>query len=521
MPTLPDLSRRPPPLAATCVAIAVVLFALRLVFQVHTDLGMQDEGFLWYGVQRVREGAVPLVDFRSYDPGRYYWCAWVTALLGDDGIVSLRIAVALFGMLGLMAGLLAATRATTCRWALLFIGWILLLWMQPRWKLFEPSFAMGAIWLGVRLFERPGAGRALSAGLLAGLAAFFGRNLGVYTALGLLGVIVYEAWKVRTPGLARRLAAFAGGVVLGYAPMLVMLAFVPGFWDAFIDGLASQAERGTTNLARGAPWPWTLDYEGKGFFERSHLFQTGWSFVMLPLVYVTGLIALLVAPAERAGRRALYSASILVGIAFAHHVSVRSDMFHLAQCYPPLLLALFALPTTFRGGRQTGRVLMIGLALTPFSLTSIGHETPWMRKAHAERDGAPYVTRDVRGDELELTVRMAEMVSGIPAVVNALVPADEALFIAPHRPGFYPLLGRVSPTWDTYLSEPASAAHEERMLRELEHVRWALTHRVPPGAGNQLGLPASHPRVWALLQSEFERVEPKGMPHGHFLWRRR
>ena len=58
------------------------------------------------------------------------------------------------------------------------------------------------------------------------------------------------------------------------------------------------------------------------------------------------------------------------------------------------------------------------------------------------------------------------------------------------------------------------------MLRELADVRWALTHRVPPGPGNQLGLPASNPRVWALLQEEFERVDAP-LPNGHFLWRRR
>lgn len=517
MPSLSELSRRRPPLAAVCALIASAMVVVRLLTQVHVDLGLQDEGFLWYGVQRVREGAVPLVDFRSYDPGRYYWCAFVSGLLRDDGIIALRIATTTFAGLGLFAGLLAATRATSCRWALVFIGWILLLWMQPRWKLFEPSFAMGAVWLGLRYYEKPTHARALVAGILVGAAAFFGRNLGVYTGLGLGAVILYEAWKLRTPGVLPRLGSFAGGVLVGYLPMLLMLAFVPGFRDAFVDGIASQAERGTTNLARGTPWPWTMDYTDKGFLERNHLFQTGWAFLMVPLMYVGGWIALLVAPAERAGKRGLYTVSVIVGTVFAHHVSVRSDLFHLAQCYPPLLLLCFALPRTFREGKQTARVVLICMALTPFTLSSIGHETPWMRRFHSEE---PYVRCVVRDDELLLSVRMAEIVTKVPAVVSELVPADEPLFVAPHRPALYPLLGRTAPTWDTYLSEPASPAHEERMLRELASVRWALTHRVPPGDGNQLGLPESNPRVWALLEEEFERVDAPGLPNGHFLWRR-
>src|SRR2546422_6195058 len=171
------------------VCLSVGLVAVFWILQSHIGLWMGDEGYLFYGSWRVGQGEVPLRDFSSYDPGRYYWVAFWSLFFGY-GIIGQRAGVAIFQIIGLVWGLLAARRVVGRHCSLCLPGVLLIVWTWPQSRVFESALSMGAVLVGTRLIERPISRRFYWTGSFVGIAAFFGRNLGLYSLLAFLSILL-------------------------------------------------------------------------------------------------------------------------------------------------------------------------------------------------------------------------------------------------------------------------------------------------------------------------------------------
>ncbi len=516
---------------AGCALLACAVSAALHAGLGDVDLNLADEGFLWYGVLRTLEGQVALRDFQSYDPGRYLWCAAWCAWLGQ-GVLALRAALAAFGALGLLAGLCVLRRVAPRPWALAAGALVLSLWMFPRHKLFEPSLAMLAVLLAVRLAERPSLRRHLASGVAIGLTGLVGRNHVLYGALGFgLWIALLALWLAPEDGgrgaparLARRQGAFAAGGVVGMLPLLGMLAFVPGFGRAYLDSVLFFSREHGTNLPLPYPWPWRFGHATLAAPERVALAAA----FLLPLVVVAAaaLVAFARARGGRArelvrtgGVRVLLAASA-IGVFYAHHASVRSDAAHLAQSLHPALLGALALPAAL-GWRAPARAAAWA-ALLVASWLAASATNPVLAPLRAFRR-APLVACQVAGERLRLAPDVARQVELLTRTVAARVPADEALFLAPGLCTLYPAWGRVSPVWGIYFLWPASEEEQRALLADLEakDVRWALIKEAPPDGRADLLFQRTHALVWAWLERRFERVPTPELPPNYFFLRRR
>ena len=235
------------------LSLALVVFSFLL--QGHIGINLSDEGFLWYGTVQTASGEVPLRDFQSYDPGRYYWGAFWSIFLGR-GIIALRISAAIFQWIGLTLGLLVL-REVVRSWRTLAVAALLLLvWMFPRHKLFDLSLSLAAVYVAFHLVKKPSLGQHFLSGVFIGLAAFFGHNHGLYNFLAFSALILFIWLRIDRGQLVKRIGSWLAGILLGYSPMLVMMLTISGFFESFVSSIMFLLRIRRTNIPLPIPWPW-------------------------------------------------------------------------------------------------------------------------------------------------------------------------------------------------------------------------------------------------------------------------
>jgi hypothetical protein len=536
--------------------LALVLSAALLLAQRRLDFTVNEEGFLWYGAVATAHGEVPLRDFYSYDPGRYYWAAAWTPLAGE-GLLGLRLATAAFAALGLWCGLLAARRAVRNPLLLAGAGVVLSLWLLPRNKLYEPAITMAAVLAATCLVERPDRRRHLLAGVMVGFGTFMGKNHGLYLGAAFLALILLlwlrragptlDPAEAPAPGppeaappaadglpapcssapapaparrrqarrprdLGGRLGAFAGGVALGALPLAAMLALVPGFTRAYLDSVFFFVEQGQTNFPLPVPWPWDFSYGAMAPWDAAKTFSIAFCFLLTAVWFALGGLAVAAMPAERLRRNALLAGAIAVGAAYTHHAFSRADLAHLAPSIHPLLLGLLALPAacggalaarpaaaraaSWAGGAAVGLLLAFVTVATALPAQPLYHQLT----THVM---VPYT---VAGENLLLRPRTIALLDWVERAAAARMPPRAPILLAPNLPGLYRVLDRRSPVWDIYPIWPASDELDRRMLAELERhrVEWAFVQNASVDGRRALLFRRTHPRVWDYLMQNFE-----------------
>ncbi len=450
-------------------SILLLLFSAAIVFisfqrQGHIGFSLWDEGFLWYGAQRVMLGEVPIRDFMAYDFGRYYWSAALMSLMRDSGIIALRMSVAVFQVIGLFLALFLLVRTWKCAkpikvlLVLLATG-IFMLWMFPRHKLFDITLAITLIAVLAYLIASPTIRRYFLTGIIIGIVAIFGRNHGVYGVIGSLTAIAYLTWGQQTGGTTFFMALkwWILGVVIGYLPMLLALVLVPGLAESFVESIRFLFESKATNLPLPVPWPWLVQFSTSSLLVVVRNLLIGVFFIAVLAFGVIGIVAML----YTRKLPPVLLASLCMALPYAHYAFSRADVGHLAQGIFPFLIGMLAL-TAEKSNKV--KVSVAALLLIASYLVMIPLHPEW----GASR-GAAWQDIQILGDQLKVTTQTANDLSLLKSLVDEYATQGRPFLITPFWPGAYAVFERKSPIWEIYALVPRNAKFQQAEVNRIKN----------------------------------------------------
>lgn len=519
------------------LVLAALIVIVGFFLQGNVGLNLPDEGFLWYGTIRTALGEIPVRDFQSYEPGRYYWGALWFKLLRNDGILALRVSQSVLQFVGLSLALLLLRRLVSSWIAVILGATILARWMFPIWKIYEPVILIAAIYFAVLIIEAPTRKRHLIAGIFVGLAAFFGRNHGIYCVVAFVFVIVFVFWKIDRQALFERLGALSVGIVIGYLPMLLMMAFVSGFFGRVIEDLAFNLQNGTT-LPLPVPWPWRQTYRLVGVREAINRLAVSSLYLALPVFYLFALGRLLFKRTVSA--HPVFIASAFVGVVYLHYTFGRPQLYYLAWTIPAVIFGLLALPTFVSKQHRRTLAIVIWTILAVFTLSALelAQENylsvkvrTFVKAKLLRRYGGDFelamnaqdlVKKNVRGDNLWVSRDTAKLIDSTRTIDQNILQGTDEILIAPYYPGLYAILQRRSPLWEIYFLLPRPISEQERMVHELEtkQVNWALVCHHYVDDRPELAFRNTHSFMWHYLVTNFETVQTDLEPNCELMHRK-
>jgi hypothetical protein len=480
------------------ITSVLVLFIL----ESHTGFSLLDEGYLWYGAQRVMVGEVPIRDFMSYDIGRYYWSAAFMSLLGSNGIVALRAAIAVFQVIALFIGLKVLMRSAPKQY---FLFWVLaaitlLTWMSPQFRIYDIAIPIIMVSALSFLVEHPSNCRYFLMGLVVGLVAIFGRNHGLYGALASLGVMAYLTIKQEN-GLRWRntFASWLSGVVVGYLPMLVFLVFVSGFAQAFWESIRVLFELKGTNFPLPIPWPWLVSFSQWTAIEILRGVAMGVFFIIIATFGMLGIAWLIWAKVKNKHVSPTLIAAIFFALPYAHLAFSRADLAHLAPSISPFLIGavilLAAQPTKIKWFLV---VLLCGASL----LVVLPSHSAWYCYSTQK-----CIETNVAGEKLKVDQRMANNLAMLTKLADRYAPGDRTFIVAPSWPGAYAALGRKSPMWAIYLVlTPPSVALQQAEIERIKAANpgFVVIYDATIDGREETRFRNTHPLVEKYIRDNFE-----------------
>lgn len=232
--------------------------------------------------------------------------------------------------------------------------------------------------------------------------------------------------------------------------------------------------------------------------------------IAFPLTYLVGLATWLRSPARLLRERALLAACSVIGLFYLHHAYSRADLSHVAQASHPFTLGLLALASVLvPGAAYQALIVVLPLAI---GLLEILNQTPAYQRLVSS---VPWSRCDAIGD-IFLPPGWTQSLDALRRFGASKIAPQEGVFIAPTAPGLYPVLGRVSPTWEVDVYFPATSKRQKEIITALEkkNVAWAIISNIPPDRRSDLRFSVIYPEVWKFLIKHYQPLAQPRLPGG-------
>jgi hypothetical protein len=447
-------------------AMSIVFVLSLFVWQGSQGFDLWDEGFLWYGVQRVLLGEVPIRDFMAYDPGRYYLYAILANTIDNLNLITLRASGALIQIFGLFFGVYLVVKndkeKSIAKYLFLIMAMsILVLWMSSRHKIIDITISIFQIGVICQLIELKNIKSYAVTGIWVGFIAFFGRNHAVYGAISsLLAIAWLEVYRGNGVGVVRGVLCWTGGVIIGFSPIIIMTFVVPGFAVSYWESIRFLFEIKATNLTLPVPWPWRVNFTNNANFNSINYVLVGLFFVGVLSYSVISLLWLF---AKRDGYSKLppvYIASVFLSVPYAHYAFSRADVEHLVHGVFPMLIGALTLLVVSRP--------MVKWTLTcaffATSLCAMILYQPGWRCMEINR----CVNVEISGKSINVDANVASEIALIRYIADRYAPDGRTFIAAPFWPGAYAILQRKSPMWEIYALFPRSSDFQKLEIERIK-----------------------------------------------------